>query len=156
VGEGFSDPKVSNASAVPLLERSGALTIALERLESLNIYALTCADAEYPQKYRQRLKESAPTMLFYAGEIALLGQPGIAVVRSRHLDKAGQACAEFVGSACGFSGLVLYSGGAKGVDTISMKAALEVPGTAVGGLPDGLERAMRAPEIRSALQRRDM
>jgi predicted Rossmann fold nucleotide-binding protein DprA/Smf involved in DNA uptake len=139
-----------------LLERSEALAIALERLESIGIRPLTRADEDYPLRYRQRLKESAPVVLFYAGEKALLGQPGMAVVGSRHLDEAGQACAEFVGNACGISGLVLYSGGAKGVDTISMKAALEVRGTAVGVLPDGLERAMRAPEMRSALQRGDL
>ncbi len=96
-------------------------------------------------------------MLFYAGDKALLGQPGIAVVGSRHLDEAGQACAEFVGNACGVSGLVLYSGGAKGVDTISMRAALEAaPGTAVGILADSLERAVRIQENRPALQRGDL
>jgi predicted Rossmann fold nucleotide-binding protein DprA/Smf involved in DNA uptake len=139
-----------------LLERSGALAIALERLESLGIHALTRADAEYPPKYRQVLKESAPAVLFYAGERALLGQPGIAVVGSRHLDKAGQDCARFVGNACGLSGLVLYSGGAKGVDTISMTAALESRGSAVGILADSLEKAIRAPEYRAALQKGDL
>ena len=139
-----------------LLERSGALAIELERLESVGIHVLTRADVDYPQRYHQRLKDSAPSVLFYAGERALLGQPGIAVVGSRHLDEAGQACAVFVGNACGLSGLVLYSGGARGVDTISMNAALESRGTAVGILADSLERAIRAPGIRSALQRGDL
>ncbi len=139
-----------------LLERSGALAIALERLESLGIHALTRADADYPQKYRQRLKESAPVVLFFAGNQDLLGQSGIAVVGSRHLDEAGQACASYVGNACGLSGLVLYSGGAKGVDTISMDAALESRGTAVGILADSLERAIRNPGNRAALQRGDL
>lgn len=57
-------------------------------------------------------------------EKSLLGQPGIAIVGSRHLDDTGKECAEFVGNACGLSGLVLYSGGAKGVDSLSMNAAL--------------------------------
>lgn len=139
-----------------LLERSGALAIELERLESLGIHVLTRADGDYPQRYLQRLKDSAPSVLFYAGERSLLGQPGIAVVGSRHLDEAGKECAEFVGNACGRSGLVLYSGGAKGVDTISMNASLESRGTAVGILADSLERAIRAPGIRSALQRGDL
>jgi predicted Rossmann fold nucleotide-binding protein DprA/Smf involved in DNA uptake len=139
-----------------LLERSGALAIALERLESLGIHALTRADAEYPQKYRQRLMESAPAVLFYAGERALLGQPGIAVVGSRHLDDAAQACAQFVGNACGLSGLVLYSGGAKGVDTISTSAALENHGSAVGIVADSLEKAIRTPQYRAAIQKGDL
>lgn len=139
-----------------LLERSGAVAIELERLESLGIYALTRADVAYPVRLKQRLRESAPVVLFYAGNFELLGQPGLAVVGSRHLDQTGQECAQFVGNACGLSGLVLYSGGAKGVDTISMQAALEERGTAVGLLADSLERAIRTPAQREALQHGDL
>jgi DNA processing protein len=126
----------------------------LHRLESLGIYSLTRADSDYPERYRQRLKDSAPTVLFYAGEKALLGQPGIAVVGSRHLDDAGQECAKFVGNACGLSGLVLYSGGAKGVDTLSMDSALEARGTSAGVLADSLEKTIRARQ--DALRRGDL
>lgn len=126
----------------------------LHRLASIGIYPLTHADSDYPERYRQRLKDSAPTVLFYAGEKALLGQPGIAVVGSRHLDEAGQECARFVGNACGMSGLVLYSGGAKGVDTLSMDSALEARGTAVGVLADSLEKVVRTRQ--DALRRGDL
>ncbi len=126
----------------------------LSRLASLGIFPLTRADSDYPEKYRQRLKDSAPAVLFYAGEKALLGQPGIAVVGSRHLDEAGQECAKFVGNACGLSGQVLYSGGAKGVDTLSMDAALEARGTAVGVLADSLEKQVKVRK--EALSRGDL
>ena len=126
----------------------------LNRLQALGIFPLTRADLDYPEKYRQRLKDSAPAILFYAGEKALLGQPGIAVVGSRHLDDAGQDCARFVGNACGLSGQVLYSGGAKGVDTISTDSALEARGTAVSVLADSLERA--AKSRKEALSRGDL
>jgi predicted Rossmann fold nucleotide-binding protein DprA/Smf involved in DNA uptake len=116
----------------------------LNRLESLGIFILTRADTDYPQKYRSNLKDSAPAILFYAGDKALLGQPGIAVVGSRHLDDVGKDCAAFVGNACGLSGQVLYSGGAKGVDTISMEAALDARGAAVSMLADSLERAVKS------------
>ncbi len=126
----------------------------LRRLSAMGIYPLTRADPDYPEKYRQRLKDSAPAVLFYAGEKALLGQPGIAVVGARHLDEAGQECARFIGSACGFSGQVLYSGGAKGVDSLSTASALEGRGTAVGVLADSLERATRSQK--EALSRGDL
>lgn len=138
-----------------LLMRGGGLAIELERFDGSGIYPLTRADSEYPTRYRERLKEAAPAVLFYAGNRELLGQPGLAVVGSRNLDEAGQACAEFVGNACGLSGLVLYSGGARGVDTISMKASLENRGYAVGVLADSLEKAIRIPEYRTALSRGD-
>ena len=139
-----------------LIERSGAIAIEMERLESLGVHAITRADNIYPQRYRQKLKDSAPAVLFYAGNVELLGQPGIAVVGSRHLDQVGQECAAFIGNVCAWSGLVLYSGGAKGVDTISMDAALEERGTAVGILADNLEKAIRAPATRAALSRGDL
>ncbi len=138
-----------------LLERRGSLAFELERLESLGIHALTRADEQYPQRYRQRLKDSAPTVLFYAGNHELLGQPGIAVVGSRNLDQVGQECAAYIGNACAWSGLVLYSGGARGVDSISMQAALEGRGTVVGILADSLEKAIRQPENRQALLQGD-
>jgi len=126
----------------------------LARLASLGIFPLTRADSDYPEKYRSRLKDSAPAVLFYAGEKALLGQPGIAVVGSRHLDEAGQECAKFVGNACGMSGQVLYSGGARGVDTLSMESALAARGTAVGVLADSLEKQVKVQK--EALCRGDL
>jgi predicted Rossmann fold nucleotide-binding protein DprA/Smf involved in DNA uptake len=149
-------PEAEAERLVRLLQRSGALAIELERLASRGIQVMTRADTDYPQRYHQRLKESAPAILFYAGEAALLGQPGIAVVGSRHLDQVGQECATFVGNACSLSGLVLYSGGAKGVDTLSMNAALEARGSAVGILADSLEKTIRNPEVCSALGRGDL
>lgn len=130
-----------------LLQRREALSNELERLANLGIHALTRADREYPQRYRERLQESAPVVLFYAGEPALLGQPGIAVVGSRHLDPAGQESATFIGNACGLSGLVLYSGGAKGVDTLSMNAALEARH---GGRHPGSQPGEDHPRSRAA------
>jgi predicted Rossmann fold nucleotide-binding protein DprA/Smf involved in DNA uptake len=135
-----------------LLLRGGGLAIELERLAGLGIHPLTRADPDYPARYRQRLKESAPLVLFYAGSKELLGQPGLAVVGSRNLDEAGQACAVFVGNACAVSGLVLYSGGARGVDTLSMKACLESRGNIVGVLADSLAKTIRIPEYRAAVR----
>jgi predicted Rossmann fold nucleotide-binding protein DprA/Smf involved in DNA uptake len=157
VSTGASPLKLSSEERTritTLFDRAEELENQLDRLAAFGIYPLTRADSDYPQRYRQRLKESAPHVLFYAGEKALLGQPGIAVVGSRHLDDAGQECARFVGNACGLSGQVLYSGGAKGVDTISMDSALVARGTAVGVLASSLEGAVK--KHRDTLSRGDL
>jgi len=139
-----------------LLGRGGGLAIELERLESLGIWVVTRADAHYPRRLKQRLEYAAPAILFGAGERPLLGQPGLAVVGSRNVDDHGKACADFIGNACACEGLVLYSGGARGVDTISTKAALEARGTAVGILAHSLEKAIRAPDARPKLVSGDL
>ena len=126
-----------------LLSRRDRIRVELSRLARLGIFYLCRTDEGYPSQYRLRLKDAAPPVLFYAGDRVLMGQPGIAVVGSRHLDENGMECAKFVGNACGISGQVLYSGGAKGVDSISMEAALEARGTSVGILADSLGKAVR-------------
>jgi DNA processing protein len=136
-----------------LLQRHSTIAIELERLESIGIRILTRADEDYPVRNRQRFKESAPIVLYYAGNNDLLGQPGITVVGSRNVDQVGQDCATYIGNACAWYGLVLYSGGARGVDSISMKASLDGRGTAVGILADSLEKAIRDPATRGALMR---
>lgn len=148
------EPLIKRITA--LLSRSGSLAIELERLESLGIEVLNRADTDYPVRYKQRLKENAPVLLYYSGERALLGQPGIAIVGSRNLDEIGQLAAQFVGNACGLSGLVLYSGGARGVDNLSMTASLEARGNAVGILADSLEKTIRNPEYRNYLEKREL
>jgi DNA processing protein len=150
----ISLPEDTAARLNRLLSRRAILDRELERLGRLGIYVLTQADPEYPTRYRERLKDSAPLLLFYSGESALLGQPGIAVVGSRHLESIGESCARYVGSACGLSGMVLYSGGAKGVDTISMESALNARGTAVGILAENFEGVVR--KWQAALQRGDL
>lgn len=141
---------------VELLKRYDMLDQTLDYYAEKGIHVLTRYEELYPQRYHDRLKDSAPIVLFYAGEPALLGQPGIAVVGSRHLDPIGQACAEFVGNTCGLSGLVLYSGGAKGVDSISTLAALEARGTAVSVLAHSLEQTIKDSTTKKAIERGDL
>lgn len=139
-----------------LLDRIELMELSLAYYADKGIQVVTRNEEMYPQRYRERLKDSAPLVLFYAGEPALMGQPGIAVVGSRHLDPIGQACAEFVGNTCGLSGLVLYSGGAKGVDSISTQAALEARGTGVSVLAHSLEQTIRDDLTKKAIERKDL
>jgi predicted Rossmann fold nucleotide-binding protein DprA/Smf involved in DNA uptake len=134
-----------------LLDRGAALASELERLEALGIWTVTRADDSYPARYRERLNTAAPPVLFGSGRLALAGEPGLAVVGSRNADETAIDAAEFAGSACAASGLVTYSGGAKGVDGRAMGAALEAGGRVVGVLADNLERAVRAPAHREAI-----
>jgi predicted Rossmann fold nucleotide-binding protein DprA/Smf involved in DNA uptake len=138
---------------VNLLGRGGSIAIELERLSSLGIWVWTRADDNYPEKYRNRLKDSAPPVFFGAGHEELPGDPGIAVVGSRNVDQAGQRIAEFIGNACYHNGMVVYSGGARGVDRFSMKAAIEGKGDSVGVLAHSLVKVIREPDFRQAISR---
>ena len=149
-GLGLDEKEAERCSR--LLGRGADVDRELERLESLGIWVLTRFDELYPDRYRLRLKEAAPIVLFGAGNRKLLGRTGLAVAGSRNVDDAGRSCAEFLGGACSDCGLVLYSGAARGVDSIAMGAALESGGSTVGVLADSLEKAARNRGSHDALE----
>jgi predicted Rossmann fold nucleotide-binding protein DprA/Smf involved in DNA uptake len=134
-----------------LLERSAAIAIELERLESLGIWVVTRANSRFPAKLSERLGESSPIVLFGAGDRAHIDGAGLAVIGSRNIDDAGSECAKAAGEACAVCRLTVFSGGARGTDAVAMHAAIEAGGRAVGILAEGLERIIREPNVREWL-----
>jgi predicted Rossmann fold nucleotide-binding protein DprA/Smf involved in DNA uptake len=127
-----------------------AVTVAaeLERLAQAGIRVLSRADERYPSRWRTRLREQGPPLLFVAGPVSLLERGGIAAVGSREVDAGGATFARAVGEAAARGKTPLISGGARGVDREAMFGALDAGGEAVGILADGLSRTLRAPEVR--------
>jgi len=135
-----------------LISRGGALAMELERLETMGIWVLTRSDPEYPTRYIERLHEKRPAVLFGCGDQYLPNQPGIAIVGSRDIDEAGTKFAEKVGNAAAHRGLIVFSGGARGVDQIAMKNALNGRGFSVGILANSLVSQIKSPEYRNAIR----
>jgi len=134
------------------LARSAQLAIELDRLAMRGIHAVTIVDDAYPHRLADRLADKAPPVLFTAGDQALLQLGGVAIIGSRDVDAAGAAFAAELGADAARSGLPVISGGARGVDQVAMRSAVAAGGRAVGLLPEGIERPIREPETRQALE----
>ncbi|HSU55293.1 MAG TPA: DNA-processing protein DprA [Candidatus Dormibacteraeota bacterium] len=137
---------------VRLLARSGRLALELERLFSRGLWVVTRRDERYPTRLRQTLKHQAPVVIFGAGDIRLLGKPGVAVVGSRNIDEAGTRFARAVGEKAVQARMAVVSGGARGTDRIAMDGALSAEGIAMGALADSLEATVRKPDVRQYLE----
>ncbi len=135
-----------------LLDRSSAMEEEIARLDELGIWVITRFDEHYPPRFTERLKSAAPLILYGAGDARLLNRRGLAVVGSRNIDQRGFALTELIGNACAESKLVVYSGGARGVDKTAMGAALGAGGSAAGLLADSLEKGIRAADARVAIE----
>jgi predicted Rossmann fold nucleotide-binding protein DprA/Smf involved in DNA uptake len=135
-----------------LLDRGTVMEEEIERLAELNIWIITRFDEDYPPRLTERLKGAAPVILYGAGSARLLNRRGLAVVGSRNIDQRGFALTEFIGNACAESKLVVYSGGARGVDKTAMGAAILAGGSAAGLLADSLEKAIRAADARTHIE----
>ena len=134
-----------------LLGRGFLLSQAVERWQARAIWVITSADASYPQRLRERLKDNAPTILYGCGDAGVLATGGLAVVGSRNATPALRTYAEYIGQLAGHAEQTIVSGGARGIDQAAMHGALAAGGTVVGILADSLERAALNREYRSPL-----
>ena len=134
-----------------LLARGGQLALELDRLAGRGIWVVTRADETYPSRLKERLKSSAPPVLFGAGRPALLLERAIAIVGSREADDRSLAFASLLARRCVEAGFAVVSGAARGVDSAAMVAAAEAGGGAVGFVADALEKMTRRQELREHL-----
>ena len=134
-----------------LLSRGGQLAIELESLNTRGIWIITRADDGYPRLFRSRLKATAPPVLFGVGDPSALAERSVAIVGSRDADEASIGFATVLGRSCARNGLAVVSGGARGIDSAAMLAAVDGGGTAIGIVAEALDRAARRPDFRAHL-----
>ena len=134
-----------------LLGRGFLLSQAVERWQTRAIWVVTSADAPYPHRLKERLKENAPAVLYGCGDAPILETGGLAVIGSRNATPELLAYTERIGQLAANAQQTVVSGGARGIDQASMRGALGAGGTVVGMLADSLERAALNREYRSPL-----
>jgi len=139
-----------------LLDRGFLLSQALEQWQSRGIWVVSRADSGYPARLKTRLKTHAPPILFGVGDRDLLEKGGLAVVGSRKVDQNLLEFTRNTGALTANAGYSIVSGGAKGVDQASMHGTLEVEGTCIGVLADGLSKACVSPDFRSPIKKHHM
>src|SRR5664279_2743959 len=134
-----------------LLGRGFLLSQAVERWQTRAIWVVTSADASYPHRFKERLKDDAPTVLYGCGEAPILETGGLAVIGSRNATPELLTYTERIGQLAANAQQTVISGGARGIDQAAMRGSLEAGGTAAGILADSLERAVLNREYRSPL-----
>ena len=136
-----------------LLGRGVLLAFALEKWQQAGIWIVTRSDPEYPVRYKRHLKNQAPPLLYGVGKRELLAGGGLALVGSRDVDREGERFTAEVAERAAHDGLTVISGGAKGVDSFSMRSALGAGGKVVGILAENLLRKSLSSELRGPLAR---
>lgn len=135
-----------------LFARGTALALALEKWQRSGLWVLSRSDAAYPRRLKKKLGQSAPPLLYGAGETSLLDAGGLAVIGSRDASEATLEFTRNVARACASDGLGVVSGGAKGVDAAAMQGAGEAGGVVIGVLAADLLRASVNRQNRIGIQ----
>jgi len=134
-----------------LVTRGLQLSHAVEQWRSRAIWVCSRADPNYPPRLKQRLRESAPPILYGCGDIGLLNTGGLAVAGSRSVDQNLLDYTESIGELASRARVTIVSGAARGVDQAAMRGTLNAGGLAVGVAADHLDRMALAPENRPPL-----
>ena len=88
-----------------------------------------------------------PPVLYYAGDISLLNKVGIGVVGSRNITIDGVEFTNKLVKKAVDERLVIFSGGAKGVDMTSQTVALNSGGAVVAYIADSLMSRIKKRDI---------
>ena len=134
-----------------LLDRGFLLAQAINSWQERTIWVVSRADDGYPQRLKERLGASAPTVLYGCGNRELLETGGLAVVGSRNTSEELLEHTEGIGRLAARAGCAIISGGAKGIDQAAMHGALIAGGTVAGVLTNDLYRESVNREHRDAL-----
>lgn len=141
----YSDEQKERVNS--LISRGAGVAFELDSLEKKGVNVVTLFDADYPILLKRKLKKKMPPVLFYAGNLDLAKKIGIAVVGSRNVDEEGREFTKELVEKASKDKLIVYSGGARGVDTISESTALHSGGAVVSFVADSLLSKIKKQEV---------
>jgi DNA processing protein len=119
-------------------ERPGLVDLALEWGEQPLHSYLSIGSADYPDLLASI--DDAPILLSARGNVALLSDPQLAIVGSRHASKQGVNIAKDFAQHLSNQGLTITSGLALGIDAAAHQGGLQGLGKTVAVVGTGLDR----------------
>ncbi|MDI1231132.1 MAG: DNA-processing protein DprA [Methylobacter sp.] len=149
----WKDPKnkISSERIEGLLSRGASMGFALEKWSKAGVWVMSRGDSDYPKLFKDRLRDLAPPVLFGVGNKALLNSRAVGFVGSRKVDTEDEVFTEEKARLAVKQGYTVVSGGAEGVDQISMLSALSGGGQCIGVLADSLFRSSASKVYREYL-----
>ena len=108
-----------------------------DRIIAAGATILACTDADYPPQLA--VLDDAPALLFVVGRADLLAAPGVAIVGTRRPSNYGRHVTAQIVRRLTEHGMVVFSGMARGVDSLAHKVALNGGGATVAVLGCGVD-----------------
>jgi DNA processing protein len=101
-----------------------------------------------PKRLKKLTQKYIPAFFYYAGDLSLLSHPTLGVVGAREANEEELSQTSNIASEAATHGIVIISGGAKGVDSTAVEAALKNGGKAVVFPSEGLTKWVKKSENR--------
>lgn len=135
--------KFENLVKDDIVEANGYAKRIIEKSEEANIGLISYYDAGYPDILKHTIDEEGrldpPLLLWYRGDISIIGLPAIAVIGTREATPEGISGGTYIASEFAKQGFNIVSGLAIGCDTCGHRGALNVGGKTTAFLANGLD-----------------
>src|SRR5512146_2742515 len=125
------------AQSIALGKSSELAQEEMVRAASLGAQIVTLDDPGYPPLLKQIY--DPPVTLYVRGDAAILSQPGIGVVGTRHPTPYGMGMAERLSCDLSARGIIIISGMARGVDTSAHRGAIAAKAKTVAVFGTGID-----------------
>ncbi|HET8668894.1 MAG TPA: DNA-processing protein DprA [Terriglobales bacterium] len=129
--------QAASAQAIALGKSLEEASEELVRATTAGAHVVTLDDSTYPERLREIY--DPPTVLYVRGDVAVLAEPGIAVVGTRHPTPYGLGMSERLSCDLAAHGLIIFSGLARGVDTAAHRGCLVAKGRTVAVFGTGVD-----------------
>ena len=114
----------------------------LNYMEKTGSFALFEDDEEYPDAFKAL--DDPPLVLYGKGDVSLLKKDCFAIIGTREPTRYGRDVAELFAKDLAAAGFTIVSGLARGVDSVSHRAALDAFGKTIGVIGCGIDRVYPA------------
>ena len=111
-----------------LLSAGLSLSLRLEEWKRRGIWVKSYLDEDFPLILKIKHRKSYPLLIYGVGETKTLLKGGLGIVGSRNINSQDTIYSERAGIRCAEEGVMVISGGARGIDTLSMMACLNEGG----------------------------
>lgn len=132
---------------VKLRGRSGSIPFEISKYAQSGIKIVTRSDPEYPKMIKRKLRKNSPPLFYYSGDLSICNKPSIGFVGSRNVDEDDIEFTQNTALKSIKSDYAIVSGGARGVDSISVETALKNNGTAIEYLCNDLIKKVRKKDV---------
>lgn len=105
-------------------------------------HLLCLVDDDYPLSLSEI--DAPPPLLFARGNLALLQEPSVAIIGSRHASASGLNTAQGLAAELSRYGVCIVSGFAAGIDTAAHQGCIQAQGTTIAVLGTGIDRVYPA------------
>lgn len=135
-------------------QQLGMAMIEMENIINQGVHLLF--RSHMPKCLKRMTSKHLPPFFYYVGDFTIFDYPKLSVVGARNATEDELMATAKIGKDAATQGIVIVSGGAKGIDSTAVEACLHQGGKAIVFPSDGLQKWLKKKNMRQFIQNQQL